>query len=89
MSREAGPGQRPNFIKTNNSNKLKWGGEWKGELQVEETHLQSVGCSVSYFLFIFIFSRLQEPGGNPEVGVMESRFKVRTFHSAREATYHS
>lgn len=48
--REVGPGQRPNFIKTNN-NKLKWGGEWKGELQVEETHLQSVGCSVSYFLF--------------------------------------
>lgn len=88
--RAVGPGQRPNFIKTNN-NKLKWGGEWKGELQVEETHLQSVESETHLlcFLLIFIFSRLQEPGGNPEVEVMESRFKVRTFHSAREVTYHS
>lgn len=43
------------------NNKLKWGGEWKGELQVEETHLQSVGYSVSYVLFIFIFF-FQTPG---------------------------
>ena len=48
-------------------------------------------CGLLCFLLFIYFYFFQTPGtwGKSRGEVMESRFKVRTFHSAREATYHS
>ena len=80
-----GPWPETQLYKNKQQTKVGWGMEGR----TTGGRNSFAVCGLLCFLLIFIFSRLQEPGGNPEVEVMESRFKVRTFHSAREATYHS